>query len=414
MKKEPVFQFNSSKLIPSFSDEQKREQFPGFSALDFDSKFQNSQKSNYKTKSERRKLHPSESRIVNKPKQKFKFEIGEFECVDVLPGKINLCCDKITSKKTFKTCDTEFCLPKKDLDNNANCHPSFFSLGKETSRLAEIGQDFSPRNPISGKKMQNELLEPFLRLDYNEFLSQRIRTQDFEMSIEEELEYTQSPVTEMCQRDTSPVCLTTKDLMIRELSQHISEEFGLVDQTEGVRTTPCQMDIESPEKQTVQRSIPACCSCKKSKCLKLYCECFRSNGFCGAGCSCQDCYNQEQFTDIRDQFYVEQLQRNPSSFSSKIVFSQTKTIYARGCNCKKTECMKNYCECFAAKVKCSNLCKCTECQNFDEALQEKGLQKYRDCQIKKRKKSEKNFQDSLNERLASRKGTYDNGETPIE
>jgi hypothetical protein len=32
------------------------------------------------------------------------------------------------------------------------------------------------------------------------------------------------------------------------------------------------------------------CNCKKSKCLKLYCECFAAGAFCHA-CSCQSCQN---------------------------------------------------------------------------------------------------------------------------
>ena len=404
MKKNPPFQFHSSKIISNFSDEQKKEQFPGLLPLHFDCQFPDSEKNNHKTKSERQKMQPGQNSIANKSNQKFKFEIEEFEDPESSPVKMNLCCDKVTSKKTFNTWDTEFGVVRKDSLNSANCHPNFFSLGDENSRMAELGEEFLPLTHESEKRTQNELLEPFLRLDFNEFLSQRTNAPDCEFSLEEEeLVYSNSPVLELCQRSTSPVGLTTKDLMIRELSQHISEDFERVGDVEaGLRNTPFQMEIESPgktetaglspEKRSIQRSGQSCCSCKKSKCLKLYCECFRSNGFCGNGCTCQDCYNQEQFTDIRDQFYLEQLQRNPSSFSSKIVSLSTKTIYARGCNCKKTECMKNYCECFAGKVKCSHLCKCTECQNYDETLPDEDLQKYQDCQVKKRKKSEKNFQ----------------------
>ncbi len=33
------------------------------------------------------------------------------------------------------------------------------------------------------------------------------------------------------------------------------------------------------------------CNCEKSKCLKLYCECFAKNLFCGNSCNCKDCHN---------------------------------------------------------------------------------------------------------------------------
>ena len=35
-----------------------------------------------------------------------------------------------------------------------------------------------------------------------------------------------------------------------------------------------------------------------------------------------------------------------------------------GCKCKKSQCLKKYCECFEAGVICSDKCKCIECQNF--------------------------------------------------
>ncbi len=34
------------------------------------------------------------------------------------------------------------------------------------------------------------------------------------------------------------------------------------------------------------------CHCKKSQCLKLYCDCFANNQYCN-GCACMDCKNVE-------------------------------------------------------------------------------------------------------------------------
>ncbi len=41
------------------------------------------------------------------------------------------------------------------------------------------------------------------------------------------------------------------------------------------------------------------CNCKKSKCLKLYCECFANNRFCDSSCACNGCSNVQEHDEER-------------------------------------------------------------------------------------------------------------------
>jgi len=37
------------------------------------------------------------------------------------------------------------------------------------------------------------------------------------------------------------------------------------------------------------------------------------------------------------------------------------------CNCKKSKCLKLYCDCFAAGLACDELCNCCGCDNNHES-----------------------------------------------
>ena len=162
------------------------------------------------------------------------------------------------------------------------------------------------------------------------------------------------------------------------------------------------------------------CNCRNSKCLKLYCECFASGRYC-SGCNCANCMNNTMHEAARSRAIEAILERNPNAFRPKIQFqpvrssvqqayrglhcalvwiaeplppcsvsfwgalytvppvravlrvlqgqdgasAQRVTRHSKGCSCRKSHCLKKYCECFQAGIFCGNTCRCKDCRNYD-------------------------------------------------
>ena len=130
------------------------------------------------------------------------------------------------------------------------------------------------------------------------------------------------------------------------------------------------------------------CKCKKSKCLKLYCECFAKGLICGVDCNCTGCHNVEELDELRQLVIKETLEKNPFAFKSKYkkINKENSFLHSRGCNCSKTGCVKKYCECYNAGTGCSRLCRCSNCLNEKIEIKDEEVKLYYDRVLRKRSK----------------------------
>ena len=100
------------------------------------------------------------------------------------------------------------------------------------------------------------------------------------------------------------------------------------------------------------------CNCKNSGCLKRYCECFSRMKYCDNNCQCKNCINNIKYEKERTEAIKLYLVKSPVSF--KKINMDLNNIT---CNCKKSNCLKNYCECFQFGLKCTYSCGCVDCKN---------------------------------------------------
>lgn len=114
--------------------------------------------------------------------------------------------------------------------------------------------------------------------------------------------------------------------------------------------------LPNPEERTKKP-----CNCKQTKCIKLYCDCFNSGKYC-VDCDCVECFNIPEYSEIRNKA-LDHIEKKTKSNSITDFTDKKKIVDSRGCNCKNTNCLKSYCECFRLGQGCAPLCKCEGCLN---------------------------------------------------
>ena len=240
-------------------------------------------------------------------------------------------------------------LNKKEVENqNKNYFP------------VSISNSFgNNQNPISYLPIQNSELPPDDKYKNNLFIQKRNRTNNL---IDENIEKSENNVdSENKNREMND---SNSDNNISMKSPDGPQKIKLYQMNplnyhEQFICKKMSIDLDDDATNpNVGNKKAMGCNCKNSGCLKRYCECFSKMKYCEGHCQCKNCLNNIKFEKERSEAIRIYLVK--SSLSFKKINLDLNNIT---CNCKKSNCLKNYCECFQFGLKCTYNCGCVDCKN---------------------------------------------------
>ncbi|KAK4768958.1 hypothetical protein SAY86_027108 [Trapa natans] len=262
----------------------------------------------------------------------------------------------------------------RQLDFTAVCRDSDNAASSEQLRRHALPSEQQPSSPLllelqlrSGSEAEPELQpQPSLTLPCK---SMQFHSQPAERPIPFELQI---------QQIKSPFLLPRIPYPVQKPLSPVAQDLK---QDSPVSRTRFSDEVKDGTPKKQKR-----CNCKSSRCLKLYCECYAAGIYC-EGCNCMNCQNNVENEAVRQEAIEAILGRNPNAFKPKIDSSplrlrnhgdQVEAVqvvgkHNKGCQCKKTGCLKKYCECFQAGILCSDNCRCKDCRNYEGSEERTAL-----------------------------------------
>lgn len=153
----------------------------------------------------------------------------------------------------------------------------------------------------------------------------------------------------------APTTANEKSQMGKKINRHPISQFEAEPNRKQSKTTSDEIFSQTDEYTT---SVPShllaprpVCNCKNSKCLKLYCACFRKGIACCVECKCADCQNNNRGLSSNS---LKRKQRNAIHRAE---------AEESCCNCRMSFCEKSYCVCARNGKGCGPNCKCFNCKN---------------------------------------------------
>jgi len=152
----------------------------------------------------------------------------------------------------------------------------------------------------------------------------------------------------------------------RERKSLIEKKFDSAEEKPAKKLKSGMLDVlcsATLELGPIQASPSTGCSCPRSNCIKLYCDCFKAGRHCTNQCSCSGCKNTTEENEERILAIKKTLARNPRAFTGGKKEAAPLKPGDIVCNCVKSRCLKLYCPCFHKGRTCNGGCLCVKCLN---------------------------------------------------